>query len=90
LGHTHFDGFVLGVPELDFADWETAPVAAINHRFQAGYEAVAGRLDARLLNAYRAYKRRSKALRNAYAVRTDNDMRVERALGQAITVALQT
>lgn len=99
LGLVDFDGFALGDPELDaatfmaemdFEDWETAPVAAINHRFQAGYEAVAGPLDARLLNAYRAHKRLSKALRNAYAVRTDNDMRVERALGQAITAALQT
>lgn len=99
LGLVAFDGFALGDPELDaatfmaemdFEDWEMAPVAAINQRFQAGYEAVAGPLDARLLNAYRAHKRLSKALRNAYAVRTDNDMRVERALGQAITAALQT
>jgi hypothetical protein len=75
--------------ELDFEDWETAPVAAINARFLAGYEAVAGPLDERLLHAYRAHKRLSKALRNAYAVRTDNDMRVERALGQALVCALQ-
>jgi hypothetical protein len=75
--------------ELDFEDWETAPVAAINARFLAGYEAVAGPLDERLLHAYRAHKRLSKALRNAYAVRADNDMRVERALGQALVCALQ-
>ncbi|MEZ4732248.1 MAG: phosphotransferase [Caldilineaceae bacterium] len=99
LGLVDFDGFALGDPELDaatflaemeFEDWETVPVAAINHRFQTGYEAVAGPLEPRLLNAYRAHKRLSKALRNAYAVRADNDMRVERALGQAIIAALQT
>lgn len=98
LGLVDFDGFAWGDPELDvatfmaemdFEDWESAPVAAINARFQAGYEAVAGPLDARLLQAYRAHKRLSKALRNAYAVRTDNDMRVERALGQALVCALQ-
>ncbi|MEZ4861138.1 MAG: phosphotransferase [Caldilineaceae bacterium] len=98
LGLVDFDGFALGDPELDvatfmaemdFEDWESAPVAAINARFQAGYEAVAGPLDERLLNAYRTHKRLSKALRNAYAVRADNDMRVERAVGQALTLAMQ-
>jgi len=98
LGLVDFDGLAWGDPELDvatfmaeldFEDWETAPVAAINAHFLAGYEAVAGPLDERLLYAYRAHKRLSKALRNAYAVRTDNDMRVERALGQALVCALQ-
>jgi thiamine kinase-like enzyme len=98
LGLVDFDGFALGDPELDaatfmaeldFEDWEKAPIAAINQRFLAGYEAVAGPLDERLLYTYRAHKRLSKALRNAYAIRDDNDMRVERALGQAITCVLQ-
>lgn len=98
LGLVDFDGLAWGDPELDvatflaeldFEDWESAPIAAINQRFLAGYEAVAGPLDQRLLHAYRAHKRLSKALRNAYAVRADNDMRVERALGQALVCALQ-
>ena len=98
LGLVDFDGFALGDPELDvatfmaeidFEDGEKAPIAAINQRFLAGYAAVAGPLDEQLLHAYRAHKRLSKALRNAYAIRNDNDMRVERALGQAITCALQ-
>ncbi|MEZ4674900.1 MAG: hypothetical protein R2932_11730 [Caldilineaceae bacterium] len=71
---------------MDFEDWERVPVAAINRAFQAGYEAVYGPLDPHLLNAYRVHKRLSKALRNAYAIRGDNDMRVERALGQALVL----
>ncbi|MCB0108165.1 MAG: phosphotransferase [Caldilineaceae bacterium] len=95
LGLVDFDGFALGDPELDvatflaemdFEDWERVPVAAINRAFQAGYEAVYGPLNPQLLNAYRAHKRLSKALRNAYAIRGDNDMRVERALGQALVL----
>ena len=70
--------------EMDFEDGAQVPVAAINGAFQAGYEAVAGPLNPQLLNAYRAHKRLSKALRNAYAVRSDNDLRVERALEQAL------
>lgn len=98
LGLVDFDGLALGDPELDvatfmaeldFEDWARAPIAAINAHFLAGYQAVAGPLDERLLAAYHAHKRLSKALCNAYAVRTDNDMRVERALGQAIVAALQ-
>lgn len=95
LGLVDFDGFALGDPELDvatflaemdFEDWEQVPVAAINRAFQTGYEAVYGPLDTALLNAYRAHKRLSKALRNAYAIRGDNDMRVERVLGQALVL----
>lgn len=95
LGLVDFDGFAMGEPELDvatfmaemdFEDWERVPVSAINRAFQAGYEAVYGPLNPQLLNAYRAHKRLSKALRNAYAIRGDNDMRVERALGQALVL----
>ena len=98
LGLVDFDGFALGDPELDaatfitemdFEDWMKVPVAQINRRFLSAYETVAGPLDQRLLAAYCAHKRLSKALRNAYAVRTDNDMRVERALGRALVSALQ-
>lgn len=93
LGLVDFDGLAWGEPELDvatflaemdFEDEAQVPVAAINGAFQAGYAGVAGPLNADLLNAYRAHKRLSKALRNAYAVRSDNDLRVERALGQAL------
>ena len=93
LGLVDFDGLAWGEPELDvatflaemdFEDGAQVPVAAINGAFQAGYEAVAGPLNPQLLNAYRAHKRLSKALRNAYAVRSDNDLRVERALEQAL------
>ncbi|MEZ4617858.1 MAG: hypothetical protein R2867_20435 [Caldilineaceae bacterium] len=70
--------------EMDFEDWERVPVAAINRAFQAGYEAVYG---PRSPPAQRLpHKRLSKALRNAYAIRGDNDMRVERALGQALVL----
>lgn len=95
LGLVDFDGFTMGDPELDvatfmaemdFEDWECVPVASINRAFQRGYEAVYGPLNPDLLNAYRAHKRLSKALRNAYAIRGDNDMRVERALGQALVL----
>lgn len=93
LGLVDFDGLALGDPELDvatfmsemdFEDWEEVPVAAINRAFQRGYATVAGTLNPQLLNAYRAHKRLSKALRSAHAVRGDNDMRVERALGQTL------
>lgn len=93
LGLVDFDGFAWGEPELDvatflaemdFEDSAQVPVAAINAAFQAGYEAVAGPLNLQLRNAYRAHKRLSKALRNAYAMRSDNDLRVARALEQAL------
>lgn len=93
LGLVDFDGFALGDPELDvatfitemeFEDWTEVPVAAINAAFVAGYETVYGPLNPQLLNVYRAHKRLSKALRNAYAIRGDNDLRVEQALGLAL------
>ena len=52
----------------------------------AGYEAVAGRLDRRLLLAYRAAGRLATARRRARAVRPDGPERAERAMAQAVAV----
>lgn len=97
LGLVDFDGFTLGDPELDIAtflsevDFEKPhkmACAAVNHAFLAGYEAVAGAVDQRLLAAYCAHKRLSKALKYAYALRSDADIRAEQALGRALMCVL--
>ena len=88
-----FDRFSLGDPELDVAtfisemDFENpkrVPVEDINRAFRNGYETIAGPLDSRLLNAYRAHKRLAKALKAARAVRPDYERRPERNLRRAL------
>jgi thiamine kinase-like enzyme len=97
LGLVDFDGFTRGDPELDIAtfwseiDFEKPhkmAYAAVNQAFLAGYEAIAGPVDRRLLAAYCAHKRLSKALKYAYALRSDADIRAEQALGRALMCVL--
>jgi hypothetical protein len=92
LGLVDFDRFALGDPELDVAtflgelDFEEelrVPVEQLAKAFLAGYESVAGRLEPRLLMAYRAHKRLAKAWRSARTVRPDGDQRAQRNLGRA-------
>jgi Phosphotransferase enzyme family len=93
LGLVDFDGLALGDPELDVAtfqaevDFETGSERArvgVNTAFQAGYESIAGPLDATLLAAYRAHKRLAKVLRTARAIRPDGDVRAARHLAVAL------
>ena len=97
LGLVDFDGFTFGDPELDvatfvtemdFENWRRVRVERINDGFIRGYEAVAGGLEPRLLKAYRAHKRLSKAIKNLYSVRPDGDIRAERTLGRALVWVL--
>jgi hypothetical protein len=97
LGLVDFDGFTLGERELDIAtfwseiDFERRSKvhgAAVNRAFLAGYEAVAGSVDRRLLKAYCAHKRLSKALKYAYAVHPEGDVRAEQTLGRALVSVL--
>ena len=93
LSLVDFDGFTLGDPELDaatfvtemsFEDTAQVPVSAICDAFLNNYEAVAGPLDAALLDAYCLHKRISKALKYAYAIRTDGAARALAVLGESL------
>jgi thiamine kinase-like enzyme len=97
LGLVDFDGFTLGERELDIAtfwseiDFERRSKVhgvEVNRAFLAGYEAVAGGVDRRLLKAYCAHKRLSKALKYAYAVHPEGDVRAEQTLGRALVSVL--
>ncbi len=78
LGLVDFDRYCLGDPELDaatfiaemdFEDRKTVPVDELNAIFLDAYQRVAGKLDARLLQAYRCHKRIAKALKAARSIR---------------------
>lgn len=91
LALVDFDGFALGDPELDIAvlqaeieDERAAP--GVCEAVVAGYQAVAGPLDPRVLTAYRAIGRLATARRRARAVRVDGAQRAEQALARAVAV----
>lgn len=92
LGLVDFDRISYGDPELDVAtfvaemDFEKlAPgrVEKINSAFIAGYESRFGPLNRQLLNAYRAHKRLSKALKAAKSLRPDRARKAEQHLNFA-------
>jgi hypothetical protein len=92
LGLVDFDRFALGDPELDLAvllaeieDESRAP-AGLDHAVLAGYEAVAGPLDPRLLLACRAAGRLATARRHARGIRPDGAVRAAAALGAAVAM----
>ena len=95
VGLVDFDGMGLGDPELDVATFQAEmdfeggiAVGAdrICRAFLDGYETTAGRLDHRLLTAYRALKRMHKAARTAQAIRPDGAERAARHLRRALDV----
>ena len=97
LGLIDFDGFSMGEPELDIAtfmsevDFENphkVNCVAVNKSFLSGYEAVAGKIDNRLLAAYCAHKRISKAVKYATSIRSDGDIRAEQTVGRALVSLL--
>jgi Phosphotransferase enzyme family len=93
LGLVDFDRLSLGDPEMDagifLGDLEADgslkhSVTPLATSFLAGYQSVAGRLDPRLVLAWRMHQQLSRALRAARAVRPDGDGRAERKLRRAI------
>ena len=99
LGLVDFDRFCLGDPENDAAtfiaelDYENpakVPVHQLSEAFLEGYQAIVGRLNQRLLQAYRAHKHLSKALKAARALRTDGLQRAERNLQRALHHTVST
>ena len=93
LGLVDFDRLCLGDPENDAAtfiaelDYENpakVPISQLSEAFLSGYQAIAGPLNLRLLQAYRAHKHLSKALKAARALRTDGLQRAERNLCRAL------
>lgn len=96
LGLVDFDRFALGDPELDAAtfiaelDYENpqrVAVTALIEAFLSGYQSIYGPLDKPLLQAYRAHKHLSKALKAARSVRPDGLHLAERNLQRALTHA---
>jgi hypothetical protein len=92
LGLVDFDRFCLGDPELDaatfigemdFEDRETVPVDELNAVFLDAYQCVAGKLDYRLLQAYRSHKRLAKALKAARSIRSNGERKAKRHLAFA-------
>jgi hypothetical protein len=92
LGLVDFDRYCLGDPELDaatfigemdFEDRATVPVDELNAVFLDAYQSVAGKLDARLLQAYRSHKRLAKALKAARSIRSNGEHKAKRHLAFA-------
>lgn len=71
------------VAEIDFERGAFHPTERLNAAFCDGFGSVDGPLDQRLLAAYRAEKRLSKALRSARALRPDGDEAAARHLATA-------
>ncbi len=80
LGLVDFDRICMGDPELDaatfiaemdFEDRKTVPVEELNGIFLDAYQQSAGKLDLRLLQAYRSHKRLAKALKAARSLRVN-------------------
>ncbi len=92
LGLVDFDRYCLGDPELDaatfigemdFEDRETVPVGELNAVFLDAYQGIAGKLDNRLLQAYRSHKRLAKALKAARSIRSNGERKARRHLAFA-------
>ncbi len=92
LGLVDFDRFCLGDPEMDaatfiaemdFEDRQSVPVDAINQAFLETYQRRAGRLEGKLLQAYRCHKRLAKALKSAAGLDPDGDNKARRHLDYA-------
>jgi hypothetical protein len=95
LGLVDFDKMALGDPEFDVAafltelDYDRVHVERIRTAFIAGFEAVAGPLDRRLLDLYAAQERLEKALKSARSVRPDGDLRAEKHLESALAECVE-
>jgi len=88
LGLLDFDDFSYGDPERDVAFWLTQMQSEYGfsgtpaESFINGYEAVAGRLNEKLISTYMAHKWLSKGLKAARALRPDGASIAEKCLAE--------
>jgi hypothetical protein len=82
MGDAELD-VALFVSSLDSQCSHRAPVEVALKSLYSGYESMAGILYPRLLLAYETQQQLTKAVRRAWAVRPDSDVRVERQLIKA-------
>ncbi len=92
LGLVDFDRTCMGEPELDaatfiaemdFEDRKKVPVDELNAIFLDAYQKIAGKLDTRLLAAYRSHKRLAKALKAARSLRVNGDRKARKHVAYA-------
>ncbi len=92
LGLVDFDRTCMGEPELDaatfiaemdFEDRDKVPVDELNATFLDAYQDIAGKLDQRLLAAYRCHKRLAKALKAARSLRVNGDRKARKHVAYA-------